>query len=259
MNITWKKSIDPRSMYVSKRAYVDSGEIIILKDNGGFHIAIYNNRFGRSAPITFKPFKTETEAMIKAHMLIENHRHDLFPLRSFKTLQNDVVGYKAVILYSPVHDLFDSRILKVTIPKGTIIHNPDYCSLDDIIGSELKYRAQDAIINYIVDYPYSIYDITDDDVILSAHRCSQVLDVFDGGYGYYYFQPDKFIKQVKDLGGVYSECMSIHIPDFSWEDTECGEGFHYFLTYDDAKRYSIRFGGLINTLNKYVNKKEERL
>lgn len=255
MNITWKDFVD------SKRAYVDHGEIIVREDNddiGGFVVTIYTKRFGRGGPIISKPFKTEAEAMIMAHKLIENHRHDLFQFRSFRKLQKDTVGYKAVILYSPGLDFFTSRVLKVTIPKDTIVHYPD-SGFRNIITYELKYRAQDAIINYVVDYyNHTINDIEAGDVLLSAHCCSQVLGPYRDAYDrYLHFPPDNFIEQVKDLGGVYSECMSIHIPDFSWEDTECGEGFHYFLTYDEARRYSVRFTGMISALNRYVNKKEE--
>lgn len=252
MNITWKDFAD------SKRAYVDRGEIKVCKNHEGFAVVIYTTRFGSCSPIISKPFKTEAEAMIKAHMFIENHRHDLFQFRSFGKLQNDVVGYKAVILYDSAYDFFTSRVLKVTIPKDTIVHCPD-SGFRNIITYELKYRAQDAIINYVVGtYATAIDDLNDGDVILSAHCCSQVLGPYrDACDRYLHFPPDKFIEQVKDLGGVYSECMSIHIPDFSWEDAECGEGFHYFLTYDEARRYSVRFTGMISTLNRYVNKKEE--
>ena len=254
MNITWKDFAG------AKRAYVDHGEIVVSKDHGGFMIVIYPKRFGSCSPIISKIFKTEEEAMIKAHMFVENHRHDLFLLRSFKELRNDVVGYKAVILYDSAYDFFTSRVLKVTIPKGTIVHYPDIIAMRIGIMSESKYRAQDAIINYIVgNYATAIDDINDDDVLLSAHCCSQVLGPYRNAFDDRYIRlcPDKFIEQVKDLGGVYSECMSIHIPDFSWEDNECGEGFHYFLTYDEARRYSARFTGMISTLNRYVNKKEE--
>ena len=251
MNITWKDFAD------SKRAYVDRGYIMVYNDDGDFVVEIQSKRLGFRSPIILKPFKTETEAMIKAHMLVENHRHDLFQFRSFRKLQKDTVGYKAVILYSPACDFFTSRILKVTIPKGTIIHFPDAIFIPGI-QSEFKYRSQDAIINYVVDYyNHTINDIEDGDVLLSAHCCSKVLgpyrDACDG-YEYLHLCPDKFIEQVKNRGGVYSECMSIHIPDFSWDDTACGEGFHYFLTYDEARRYSARFAGMISTLNRYVNK-----
>lgn len=257
MNITWKNFINSERMYVSKRAYVDRGEIIIHEYNGEFVVTIYNRRFERCTPIILKPFKTEAEAMIQAHMLIENHRHDLFQLRSFKTLRNDVVGYKAVILYDSAYDFFTSRVLKVRIPKGTIVHYPYIIAMRIGFISESKYRAQDAIINYVVgNYATAIDDINDDDVLLSAHCCSQVLGPYRNAFDDRYLRlcPDKFIEQVKDLGGVYSEGMSIHIPDFSWEDNECGEGFHYFLTYEEARRYSARFTGMISTLNRYVNK-----
>ena len=250
MNITWKDFID------SKRAYVGNGAIMIRECNEGFVVEIYSKRFSPCSPIISTPFKTETEAMVNAHMLIENHRHDLFQLRSFKTLQKDVVGYKAVILYDSAYDFFTSKVLKVTIPKGTIVHYPDVSY--GIIIDQLKYRAQDAIINYVVgSYATAIDDINDGDILLSAHCCSQVFGPFNRIGTLYHRSPDEFIKQVKDLGGVYSECMSIHIPDFSWENNECGEGFHYFLTYDEARRYSYRFRGIISALNRYVNKKEE--
>lgn len=253
MNITWKDFVD------SKRAYVDRGEIIVCKDHEGFVVVIYTTRFGSCSPIRSKIFKTEAEAMIKAHMLVENHRHDLFQFRSFKKLQKDVVGYKAIILYDSEHDFFTSRVLKVIIPKDTIVHCPGMPHPYATISLESKYRAQDAIIKHVVDYyNHTIDDIEDGDVLLSAHCCGQVLgpyrDVYDDGYPH--FHPDKFIEQVKDLGGVYSKGMSIHIPDFSWEDTECGEGFHYFLTYDEARRYHARFSGMISTLNRCVNKGE---
>lgn len=254
MNITWKDFID------SKIAYVDHGEIKVCNNNHkGFVVVIYTSRFGSCSPIISKPFKTEAEAMIQAHMFVENHRHDLFLLRSFKALQNDVVGYKAVILYDSAYDFFTSRVLKVTIPKGTIVHYPDTITVRMGLKLESKYRAQDAIINYVVgSYATAIDDINDGDVLLSAHCCGKVLGPYRNAFDDRYLRlpPDKFIEKVKDLGGVYSECMSIHIPDFSWEDNECGEGFHYFLTYDEARRYSARFNGMISTLNRYVNKKE---
>lgn len=257
MNITWKEDSDG-----SKRAYVDHSEIIVRKDKdrAGFVVVVYAKRFNGSSPFISGPFKTESEAMIKAHTFVENHRHDLFQLRPFRKQQKNTVGYKAVILYDSEHDFFTSRVLKVTIPKGTIIHYPSL--VDQLLAtmSDFKYRAQDAIINYIVgDHAYPIDDISGDDVILSAHCCSQVVNLFlDANGDYLHVHLDKFIEQVKDRGGVYSEGMSIHIPDFSWEDNECGEGFHYFLTCDEARKYSYRFSGLVKALNRYVNKKEER-
>lgn len=251
MNITWKDFAD------SKKAYVDRGYIMVYKDDGGFVAEIQFKRYSFRSPIILKPFKTEAEAMIKAHMFVENHRHDLFQFRSFEKLQKDTVGYKAVILYSPACDFFTSRILKVTIPKGTIVHYPVLAIAHGESPSEFKYRAQDAIINYVVDYyNHTINDIEAGDVLLSAHCCSQVIGhIYNVAAHYLYTSPDRFIEQVKNRGGVYSECMSIHIPDFSWDDTTCGEGFHYFLTYDEAARYSARFSGMISTLNRYVNKK----
>lgn len=257
MNITWKEDSNG-----SKRAYVDRSEIVVCKDKdrAGFVVVVYAKRFNGSSPIISGPFKTESEAMIMAHMFVENNRHDLFQFRSFKTMRGNVVGYKAVILYSPAYNLFTSRILKVTIPKGTIVHYPDIVFPWNMLA-QFKYRAQDAIINYIVgDNAYPIDDIDNDDVILSAYCCSQVVKPYlDANDDYLHLHPDKFIEQVKDRGGVYSEGMSIHIPDFSWEDNECGEGFHYFLTCDEARKYSYRLSGLVKAWNRYVNKKEERL
>lgn len=274
MNITWKDYID------SKRACVDRGEIMVYKDDvykddAGFIVEIQPKIFVNQRPIILKPFKTEAEAMIKAHMFVENHRHDLFPFRSFRTLQNDVVGYKVVIVYSSEHDCFARMIIKVTIPKGTIVHYPDlHCQYQ--FRAEFKYRAQDAIINHVenpfyhkVTIPKSTMEAGD--ILLSAHCCSKILKrMLNGFYGIdcsserFPISPsnpislsaDAFIEQVRTLGGVYSAGMSIHIPDFSLADEECGEGFHYFLTYDEASRYSYRFIEMISSLNKHISKKE---
>lgn len=175
-------------------------------------------------------------AMMEAHRIIE-----LNPVKfispNFTTLKKSIKGYKVVLIWNSEINHFGLKVIEVRIPKGTIVHKPALDTVDACEGI-FKYRAQDAIITS----KFASYE--------------KGLSLFIGemiAYAYPRILIDDLVSNLDDgFKGYYSTGMKVHIPNFSFEDTECAEGFHYFTSKAEAERYLMYYYPVASKLNDIV-------
>lgn len=154
--------------------------------------------------------KTREEALVDAHRIAEKL---LFENGYFQILEEDIQGYKAVILYDSKRCVFRTGVITVTIPKGSIVH----------AGDSAKRRSNRAIIDDTT--------LTGDLVAMSSYICTRTLR----------FNDDRllpsFIKDVENLGCIYHDGDEIEIRNYDYADYDCAPGFHFFTTRLEAVHY----------------------
>ena len=180
-------------------------------------------------------------AMMEAHRVIE-----LNPVKfispNFVTSKKSIKGYKAVLIWNSKIHLFGLRVIEVRIPKGTIVHVPRLESIDVVEKEMFKYRAQDAIITgKFASYEKGLSLFVGE---LIAQTCPRVLI-------------NCLVSNFDSVKGHYSTGMKVHIPDFSWQDAECAEGFHFFTSKAEAERYMMYYYALAAKLNDIIVKEAQ--
>ena len=176
-------------------------------------------------------------AMMEAHRIIE-----LNPVKfispNFAKLEKSVKGYKAVLIWNSNINHFGLRVIEVRIPKDTIVHNPAIDSIDAGEGI-FKYRAQDAIITSKFESYEKGLSLFIGEMIATAYPRIMI---------------NCIVSNFDAVKGHYSTGMKVHIPNFSWEDTECAAGFHFFTSKAQAERYMTYYYPLAAKLNDIVVK-----
>lgn len=237
MNIKWTVT------ETSARTIVSNYDIFVYRDETASGRVYYditmidrnNSQIRYNRTITCD---SVTDAMVEAHRIIElNPAKFISP--NFTTLKKSIKGYKAVLIWNSKINHFGLRVIEVRIPKGTVVHTPAPDSVDYEEGM-FKYRAQDAIItSKFANYEKGL-SLFIGELIAQTYPRVWINDL------------------VTNLGdhvrGYYSTGMKIHIPDFSWHDTECAAGFHYFLTQSEAERYLVCYYTLAAKLNDIITK-----